>query len=201
MFSTVRFLAVAATSLSLTSSSTASPWNVDPAHTRIGFSIRHFFTPVQGQFDDFTVSLLWDRAQPANSRVEARVSVASVNTANARRDEHLKSADFFDAARFPDLRFVSTAFRAAGKDRFVATGDLTIRNVTRRIEIPVRLLGVQEIPEEMRAMMGGALRIASFEATLTLDRGDFGVGSGSWAETAVVGSDVQIQLQVEAAER
>lgn len=201
MFSAVRFLAVAATSLSLTSASTASPWSVDPAHTRIGFSVRHFFTPVQGQFDDFSVSLFWDRADPANSRVEARVSAASVNTANGKRDDHLRSADFFDAARFPDLRFVSTSIRAGGNGGFVASGDLTIRNVTRRVEIPVRLLGVKEIPEGMRGIMGGASRIASFEATLTLDRREFRVGSGSWAETAVVGSDVQIQLHLEAAER
>lgn len=80
----------------------------------------------------------------------------------------------------------------------IATGELTIKDTTRTVELPIRLLGIQPIPKEMQEMLGGVTRVASFQANLTLDGNDFGVGVGSWAETAIVGSEVGITLRVEA---
>ena len=176
----------------------APMWEVDASHTTVGFSVKHFFTPVEGQFEDFEIDLTYDADNPSASQVSARIAVASVNTNNERRNEHLKTADFFDAAVHPDITFESTAVRETADGSLIATGDLTIKGVTRRVEMPITLLGIQDIPAEMQEMLGGAKRVASFEATLGIDRGDFGVGTGSWAATLIVGGDVDISIAVEA---
>jgi len=193
--------AASASALAVSPINDVDAWTVDNSHTRVGFSVRHFFTPVDGQFGDFTVDLAWDRANPARSTVQARINVASVRTGNGKRDEHVRSADFFDAATHGAITFRSTSVRAIDATHAVATGDLTIKGVTKRIEMPSTLLGVQEIPAAMQEMLGGAQRVASFEAGLTIDRRDFKVGTGSWGETAVVGGDVTIKIQLEAFEK
>lgn len=201
---TIAKLAVAAASalvLAVSPINDVAAWTVDNSHTRVGFSVRHFFTPVDGQFGDFTVDLDWDRANPAGSTVQARINVASVSTGNSRRDEHVRSADFFNAATHGTITFRSTSVRAIDATHAVATGDLTIKGVTKRIEMPITLLGVQEVPSAMQEMLGGAKRVASFEAGLTIDRRDFTVGTGSWGETAVVGGEVTIKIQLEAFEQ
>lgn len=200
MTSTLRGLTLAAAALSVAATPAVAPmdWAVDEAHTTVGFSVKHFFTPVDGQFDDFEIELQYDPETPSQSSVSARIAVASVNTNNERRDGHLMSADFFEAEAHPWITFESTTVRAEGVDRLVATGDLTIKGITRQVEMPITLLGIQDIPADMRDMLGGAQRIASFEAGLTIDRGDFDVGTGSWAATLVVGGQVDIDIAVEA---
>lgn len=200
MTSTLRGLTLAAAALTVAATPAVAPmdWAVDEAHTTVGFSVKHFFTPVDGQFDDFEIDLQYDPETPSQSSVSARIAVASVNTNNERRDGHLMSADFFEAEAHPWITFESTTVRAEGVDRLVATGDLTIKGITRQVEMPITLLGIQDIPADMRDMLGGAQRIASFEAGLTIDRGDFDVGTGSWAATLVVGGEVDIDIAVEA---
>lgn len=173
-------------------------WTVDNNHSRVGFSVRHFFTPVKGEFSDYTVNLTWDRANPAATKISTVIQVPSVSTGNEKRDGHIRTPDFFDAATHPTISFTSTSVRQISPERFVATGNLTIKGITKQVEMPVRLLGIQDIPEGMQAMLGGAKQVASFEAELTIDRREFQVGTGSWGETAVVGADVNITIQVEA---
>ncbi len=201
MFSLSKVFGLAAVTLTLGTSSVATPWTIETSHTRVGFSVRHFFTPVIGQFDRYDVTLDWDRATPANSRVEAHIQVGSVNSGNAKRDEHLRTPDWFDAATQKEIVFRSTAVRAVSANAYVATGDLTIKGITKRVDMPITLLGVKDVPAEMQGMLGGAKRIASFEGKLSIDRRMFGVGTGMWAETAIVGSDVEITLQLEASEK
>lgn len=172
-------------------------WNVDSTHSKVGFSVRHFFTPVEGSFDQYSAELVWDRENPANSVINTTIQVASINTGNADRDGHLMTPDFFDAETWPEITFRSTAVEAQGDDLLV-TGDLTIKDVTRQVQMPVRLLGVQELAPEMQQMFGGIVEVASFEAELEVDRRDFGVGTGGWAETAVIGGPVTITIQIEA---
>lgn len=176
-------------------------WMVEASHTTVGFSVRHFFTPVEGHFSDFDVQFSWDRANPAASSVSAVIKVASVDTDDQKRDNHLRTADFFNASANPQITFKSTSVRAAGTNKAIATGDLTIKGITKRVEMPVTLLGVKDIPEEMRGMLGGAKQVASFQAELEIDRRDFQVGTGGWAETAVVGADVTITIQLEAVQK
>ncbi len=179
----------------------ARTWDVDDAHTEIGFKVRHFFTPISGSFTDYEIDLAFDAENPANSHVEATIAVASVNTGNERRDNHLRSGDWFEADEHPYITFSSKSVERVDGANLVASGTLTIKGVARDVELPIKLLGVQPIPAPLRAMMGGITEAASFLASLTIDRGDFGVGVGSWAETVVVGGDVRIELLVEANHR
>ncbi len=174
---------------------------MDPAHTEINFSVKHFFTPVTGSFDDYEVVLDYDPTNPEKSHVEARINVASVNTGNEKRDVHLRSADWFEAESHPYMTFGSTSVRKVGDGRLVASGSLTIKGRTRQSELVITLLGSQPIPSEMREMLGGSKEVASFEAATAIDRPDFGVGVGSWAATMVVGGKVEIEILLEAHDR
>lgn len=174
----------------------ATAWNVDTAHSEVGFKVRHFFTPVTGKFTDYDVQLNFDPDNLAESKVMAEIRVASIDTGNERRDGHLRTGDFFDAEQFGTITFESSSIREAGDNQYVATGNLTIKDTTREVELPVTLLGIKEMPEGMQERFGS--KIASFQANLTIDRNDYGVGTGSWAETTVVGAEVEIELLVEA---
>ena len=187
----------AAISLATGAPSAATTWSVDSAHTEVNFSVKHFFTPVKGQFDDYEAVVSFDPANPEASTVEVKIAVASVNTNNEKRDTHLQTADFFDAETYPYITFKSTSVRAAGDDQYLITGDLTIKDVTREVELPVTLLGVTELDDEMSAMFGGIQTVASFQGGTTVNRNDFGVGTGSWAATLVVGGEVNIDLALE----
>ena len=173
-------------------------WSVDPAHSKIGFSVRHFLTPLEGRFREFEASLDWNQLDATKSHVRATIAASSIDTGLEKRDKHLHSADFFDTAEHPDITFASTDVRAEGRDRLHVTGDLTIKDVTRQVEFPVRILGVREVPEAVRDMVGGAVRVAAFEAELVIDRVDYGIGVGDWADTPVLGRDVTLRLLIEA---
>lgn len=174
-------------------------WDVDPNHTNIGFTVRHFFTPVRGHFEDFDIEIHYDEANPTASSISVDILVESVDTGNERRDNHLRTADFFHAEQFPHITFVSHDVRRAAGDTLIARGMLTIKDVSQEVELPITVLGIRETPEEQRRRFG--LRLGSFQAAMKIDRRDFGVGTGSWAETAVVGADVEIEILLEASQR
>src|SRR5271165_5474967 len=120
------------------SSPTAAPqtttWNLDPVHSVAEFKVKHMMiSNVKGQFTGVSGVLILDENDVANSRVEASIDAASVNTRDAQRDGHLKSADFFDVEKFPALSFKSTAMRSTGAGELAVTGDLTIHGVTRQV--------------------------------------------------------------------
>ena len=123
--------------IALFSSAAVSPatapvaWNVDDAHTEINFTVTHFFTPVTGSFQDFDIDLVFDAEEISNSHVAVKIDVASIDTGKEKRDNHLLSADFFDAEAHPYITFESQDFRAAANGEFVAVGDLTIKGVCR----------------------------------------------------------------------
>ena len=173
-------------------------WNVDAPHSGVEFSVKHFFTPVTGEFEDYEVELMFDRENPQNSSVSVRIVVNSVNTGNEDRNTHLKSGDFFEADRYGVITFESESVRAVGADQLLVRGPLTIKGQTHQVELPITLLGVKDIPEEMRAMLGGVEQVASFTTQLKIDRSDYGVGVGSWAAAMVVGHEVTINIAVEA---
>jgi len=173
-------------------------WNVDTPHTEIGFSVKHFFTPVTGTFRDYEVDLRFDAEAPENSTVTVTIDVGSVDTDNERRDNHLRSPDFFDAETYPKMTFLSTSVRQVAPNQLVATGNLTIKGTTKEVELGINLLGITELPPEMQDMMGGVVRIASFEASTKVDRREFEVGVANWAQTMIVGGDVEITITLEA---
>jgi polyisoprenoid-binding protein YceI len=176
----------------------AIAWNVDAPHTEINFSVKHFFTPVTGTFGSYEIDLAFDPEAPENSTVRVDIDVASVDTNNERRDTHLRSPDFFDAETYPRMTFESTAVRMVSPNQLVATGDLTIKENTREVELTINLLGITDLPAEMQEMMGGIAQVASFEASTKVDRRDFGVGVANWAQTMIVGGDVSISIALEA---
>ena len=175
-----------------------SIWSTDAAHTEINFSVKHFFTPVTGSFEDYEIGLDYDADTPEESTVEVRIRVASVNTGNTERDDHLRTADWFEADRFPYMTFTSTSVREVDEGHLIASGPLTIKGISHEIELPISLLGKQMIPAQMQKMLGGTKEVASFEASTSIARGDFEVGTGSWAATLVVGGEVDIEILLEA---
>ena len=174
-----------------------SGWSPDTAHTEINFSVNHFFTPVTGSFADYEIDLDYDAENPELSSVEARIKVASVDTGNEKRDNHLRSADWFEADKHPYITFRSTSVRQVSDNQLIAHGPLTIKGTAHEVELPITLLGRQMIPEPMQPMIG-AKEVASFEASTSIDRGDFGVGVGNWAATMVVGGEIDIEILLEA---
>jgi len=173
-------------------------WDVDRSHTEITFKVNHFFTPVSGTFRDFEIDLVYDEVDVTKSSLDVRIDVASVDTRNTQRDEHLLSGDFFEADAHPYITFRSRSVRRVSETELVATGPLTIKGISRDIELPITVLGVQDIPRDMQAMLGGVQRVAGFSADTRIRRQDSGVGVGSWAATLVVGGNVDIEIAVEA---
>ncbi len=168
-------------------------YTIDPAHSEVSFRVRHLLTKVTGHFRVFSGTITVDRASVGNSKVEFQIDAASIDTATADRDTHLKSADFFDVEKFPHLTFTSEQVKPAGDDTFTVSGPLTIRGVAKRIDLPVTYLGTMNDP------WGNAK--AGFEATIRLNRKDFGLTWNAALETGgfLVGDDVDVTLNIQAA--
>jgi len=167
-------------------------WQIDPSHTRMGFTARHaMVTKVRGAFDVVEGTFVLDGADPSSSSAQVTIQAESFDTGVEDRDAHVRSAEFLDVANHPTLRFASTAVRQQGEG-FVVTGDLTIRGVTRSIDIDVEPLGVSVDPF-------GNTR-AGFEGTSSLSRKDFGL---TWnvaleAGGVLVSDKIAISLDVSA---
>lgn len=174
-----------------TNDEASTTWVLDKAHSTIQFSIKHFFTPVNGRFEDYKTDIKFDPADLENSSIDVEIPVNSINTQNEKRDNHLASADFFNAKKWSTIKFKSNDIRKTGENKFVAVGELTIRDVTKEIQLPFTLLGVMDHP-----MMEGT-KVAGITASTTINRTDYGVGVGDWAATMVVGDEVNIDLNLE----
>lgn len=171
----------------------AGEYKIDGSHSVIGFSIRHFeLALVRGRFKDFTGTIHYDDADVTKSSVEFTAKIESIDTGVPRRDEHLRSADFFDAAQHPDLTFKSTRIEPKGDKAYVLHGDFTMKGVTKPISIPFTLVGA------LKDNRGG-FRIG-IAAETKIDRRDYGI---TWGRTMPnggldVGHEVMIDLQLEA---
>ena len=168
-------------------------WNIDPAHTRVGFSARHaMVATVRGSFNQLSGVLDLDDLTPSRSTATVTVRSASIDTGQADRDKHLRGADFFDADKWPELSFKSTNVRATGADEYVLTGDLTIRDVTRPVELSITYLGSSTDP------FGNAR--AGFDGHAEISRKDFGLTWNVALETGgfLVSDKVKITLDVSA---
>ncbi|MBX7451086.1 YceI family protein [Mycolicibacterium sp. 3033] len=165
-------------------------WAIDPVHSSVNFSVRHLMvSKVRGGFDTFSGTITV--AEDGSPSVQAEIAVDSVNTRNEQRDAHLKAADFFDVENHPVATFASTSVREAG-DRYVLDGDFTLKGVTKPISLDLEFSGVNP-------GMGHG-EVAGFEASVVLNRKDFGIDIDMPLETggAVVGDKVTITLEIEA---
>lgn len=168
----------------------AGTWAIDPVHSSISFSVRHLVvSKVRGNFGAFGGAVTV--AADGNPSVSAEIDVASVHTGNEQRDAHLRAADFFDVEKYPTATFVSTSVTPDGEG-YRLEGDFTLKGVTRRISLPLVFNGVNP------GMGHGA--VAGFEASVVLNRKDFGIDIDMPLETggAVVGDKVTITLEIEA---
>ena len=165
----------------------ADTYTIDPAHTSFDFTVRHMMiSNVPGEFDQFSGQIVYDPKDLANSSANVTINVNSINTHIDKRDAHLKSPDFFDAAKFPTITFVSTKFTATA-----ITGNLTMKGVTKEVTIPVTISGpVNEMGHQAIGITG----------SLTVNRQDYGV---NWNKTLdqgclAVSNDVYITISIEA---
>lgn len=168
-------------------------WRIDQSHSDISFRIRHLVSRVRGTFNDWSGTIVADPQNLAGGSVQVEIKTASIDTNNERRDTHLKSADFFDAATHPTITFRSTRVQTRGNN-ITVTGNLTMHGITK----PVVLTG------EVAPVAGVAgKRRIGFEATTTVDRKDFNVTWNRAAEGggAVLGDEVEITINVEAVEQ
>jgi len=182
----------------------ATKWNLDKVHTSINFNIEHFLTPVHGKFDDFNIDIQFDPENLENSRINVSIKATSINTGWGPRDDHLKTADWFDASKYPDMSFKSSKIMSKGNGNYVAKGKLKIKDVETEIELPFKLLGVKQIPEDMKQMFGWIDEVASFEVSFSLNRKEYNIGTGTATPglaalrySQVVGNEVNIKIAVE----
>lgn len=179
--------------MSTATATTARTFTIDKSHSEVTFQVRHLITKVRGHFEDYAGTIEFDAANPANSKVNVTIQVASIDTKDAQRDGHLKSDDFFSAEKFPTITFVSTKITPKGGEDFQVEGDLTIRDVTKSVVLPVTHLGTAKDP-------WGNLKLA-FEGETTINRKEFGLNWNAALETGgfLVGDEVKIGLQIQAA--
>ncbi|MGC9382708.1 YceI family protein [Streptomyces sp. MH13] len=168
-------------------------WTIDRPHSRIGFSVRHaMVTTVRGSFADYDSTLYFDGARPSQSRAELVIRVASVDTGVEQRDAHLVGRDFFDVRRYPEMTFRSTSTLHEGAESFRMTGDLTIRDVTRPVDLQLDYLGSVLDPFGFER--------AGFDGTTTIDRREWGLvyNQRLKAGGTMVSEKVRLQFDISA---
>ena len=177
--------------LALSAPALADTYTVDRAHSEAAFQVRHILTKVRGTFRDFAGTINFDKAKPENSTVEFRIKATSVDTGVQKRDDHLRSPDFFDVANHPEIAFTSTKVVAKGGNKFDVVGDFTLHGVTKQITLPVTFLGEQKFGKGSKA---------GFETALTINRKDYGLVWNRAVESGgvLVGEEVEISINIEA---
>lgn len=184
---------LAVIAVALPGSAFAADYVIDPSHTSVGFTVRHLMvTKVRGSFEKVSGTVKYDPNEPEKIVIDATIDAASINTREAKRDEHLRSPDFFDVAKHPTLTFKSKKAKVLGKGKLEVIGDLTIRGVTKEVT-----LQVEGLDQEIKDPWGNVRRGAT--ATTRINRKDFGLAWNQVLETGgvMVGEDVDIQIDVE----
>lgn len=173
---------------------TVRTWRIDPAHSLMEFSARHMMvTNVKGRFATFNGAVILDEVDPARSRVFVEIDASTVDTRNEQRDAHLRSEDFLHVERHPTITFRSTAIEPKGPDRFLVTGDLSIRGVSRPVTLDATLNGKGTTPF--------GTEVVGFSAETAINRKDWNMQKNVLLETGgvLVGDTIKITLEIEAA--
>jgi len=179
--------------LALPALALASTWIIDPEHSDVGFKVRHLMVSnVKGNFEKHIGTVEINDHDITKSKVVVSIDTNSINTNVPKRDEHLRSSDFFDVAKFPTMTFVSTKVAKAGKDKLKVTGDLTLHGVTKQV-----VLDIEGLSTESKDPWGNIRRGAT--ATTKINRKDFGLAWNKVLETGgiAVGEEVTITLEIE----
>jgi polyisoprenoid-binding protein YceI len=189
-----RLVSTAALVAALASAASAAGWQIDPVHSSVQFSIRHMMVSnVRGEFGKVSGTVRMEGDDPTQAVVEATIDAGSIDTREPKRDEHLRSPDFLDTAKYPTITFKSKKVERAGADKWKLSGDLTLHGVTREVVLDVEGSGtpVKDLQGKMRA---GA------HATTKLDRKDFGIVWNKLLDGGgiALGNEVQVVIDVEA---
>ncbi|ACN14149.1 conserved hypothetical protein [Desulforapulum autotrophicum HRM2] len=170
----------------------AHAWVIDANHSSIRFGVKHVFSTVWGHFSDFEGNIVFDPRALAQSSFDFTVKVKSINTANAKRDTHLRSNDFFSADRFPDIHFKSKKIIHKDGSNYLVEGTMTLKEIHKTMAIPFIYHGAIPSPFNKKE------QIIGFDTAFSINRLDFGVGDGKFVKMGVVGDTVQVQISVEA---
>ena len=177
----------------MTTTTGTRTYKIDKSHSEAIFQVRHLVTKVRGRFTDFEGTIEYNEANPEQSSVNFSINATSIDTAEPDRDKHLRSADFFEVEKYPQITFRSTRMAKRGAETYDVTGNLTIKGVTKEIVLPVAHMGKATDP-------WGGQRLG-FEAETTINRKDYGLTFNiALAETGgfLVGDEVKISLEVQA---
>jgi polyisoprenoid-binding protein YceI len=189
-----RFAIVLALALSSTSVFAADTYAVDPVHSNVAFTIRHLVSKVTGKFDDFSGTVNVDPKKLATSSVEFAIKVASIDTGNGDRDKHLKSGDFFDAEKYPEITFKSSSVKATGKEKYSVAGTLTMHGVSKQVVLPVEFGGFG------KDMQGNEK--AGFELSTKLDRKAYGINWNKAVDNGtLLGDEVTVNINLETSKK
>jgi len=187
-YSIFAVFALCAVLLPQTAGAVIETYNIDPVHSAVGFKVRHnIVAKVPGVFVNFEGTIIVDRDDLTNSKVEAVIKADSVNTRNEKRDKHLRSDDFFDVENYPVITFKSTRWEPNVDNTFKVTGILTILETAKEVVLDVTLIGFIKDNKERH--------ISGWEATTLLDRRDFGITHGL---AALIGNEVFVDITIEA---
>lgn len=172
----------------------ASTWTIDNQHSNIGFTVRHLVTRVSGSFNLFSGTILFDDKKPEASKVSVTINLDSIFTANQQRDDHLRSADFFDTKKHPSATFESTRVVSVGRGNFKIEGNLSLHGQTRPVSLDVEYLGT------MKDLNGN--NRGGFTARTKLNRKDFGLTWNKITEAGnvVLGEEVELAMNIAAIE-
>jgi len=187
-------LNIAAAGLVAASAFAADTFVVDRAHSEASFQVRHLVSRVGGKFDDFSGTISVDRGEPSASSVEFTIKSASIDTGNEDRDKDLRSANFFEVDKFPEISFKSTTVKPSGaKDTYDVTGTFTMHGVTKTVTLPVEFLGFIKDP------WGGER--AGFSTHIVLNRKDYGINWNKVLDNGgtLLSDDVDVTVNIEAA--
>ncbi len=169
----------------------AQEWKFDKAHCSFYFEVQHIYHTTRGYFEDYQGSFRFDPQLLDQSSFEFVVMTKSITTHLRSRDRHLRSDDFLDVKRFPEMRFKSSRIRHVGENMYEVEGSLTIKDVTRDITVPFKFFGVRENPFNSKQWVAG------FEARITIDRLEYHVGNGKYYEMGAVGKAVDLLISLE----
>jgi len=170
----------------VTTTAFAAPLNLDRTHSKVGFTAETLLFDVDGQFGEYTVEVEGDKSKPATAKIKVTLQVASIDTQNQKRDDHLRSPDFFDAEKHPTITFASTSIRPKG-NQLIVKGNLTMRGTTKPVTIPFKVA---------KGKNGAGVDTTTYKGKVTIDRNDFGVGSDSIAAKISLEDEVDLKLLV-----
>jgi polyisoprenoid-binding protein YceI len=189
-----RFAIVLALALTSTSVFAVETYAIDPVHSNVAFTIRHLVSKVTGKFNDFSGTVNVDPKKLATSSVDFAIKVGSIDTGNGDRDKHLKSGDFFDAEKYPEITFKSSSVKSTGKDKYAVTGTLTMHGVSKQVTLPVEFDGFG------KDMQGNEK--AGFELSTKVDRKAYGINWNKVVDNGtLLGDEVAVVINLETSKK